>query len=257
VSLARRDKRRQAYLALPRPALFGHRGVRTRAPENTLAAFEVAADEGADGVEIDVRPSKDGELVVMHDATLARMTGDPRLVAELTTGELAELRVAGEVIPTLRDTLAFCGARGLALNIELKRDVPSRSQVVLRVARLLARTDVPSAVVVSSFDPWMLAGLRALAPEIPTALLLEPHHHRRYRLGHMAQAFGMAVHPARSMVTPLWLDRWHRRGLRVMVWTVNDPEEIRRLCAMGVDGIITDDPGTARAVMPRRSLGPE
>jgi glycerophosphoryl diester phosphodiesterase len=237
-----------AYFALPRPALFGHRGVRGAAPENTLAAIRLAREAGADGVEIDVRPCRDGDLVVVHDVSLARVGGVDRNVASLSLAELSAIRVGGEPIPTLAEVIAYCRDQRLALNVELKRDVPSRSRAVIAAARALRNVDLRAALVVSSFDPLMLAGFRLVAPNIPTALLLEPST-RRYRLEHAAHRFGVAVHPARSMVTREWLERWHRRGLRVIVWTVNDPDEIRTLCDIGVDGIISDDPATARRVM--------
>jgi glycerophosphoryl diester phosphodiesterase len=240
----------RAYFDLPRPALFGHRGVRGAAPENTLGAIRLAAAQGADGVEIDVRPCQSGELVVMHDATLARTAGDPRAVADVTRDQLRAMRVGGsEPVPLLGDVLDVCRELGLGLNVELKRDVPVRARAVWAAARELRARGTGLALVVSSFDPLMIAGFRALAPELPTALLVEPSSARRYRLGHVARHFGVAVHPERTMVSREWLERWHRQGLRVMVWTVNDPAEIRRLCELGVDGIVSDVPDAARAVM--------
>jgi glycerophosphoryl diester phosphodiesterase len=238
---------REAYLALPRPTLFGHRGCRGEAPENTLAAFEVAARGGADGIEIDVRPCKDGALVVVHDPTLERTAGDPRSVADLTLADLAALRNEGERIPTLEETLEFCRRNHLALNVELKRDVPSRRRAVIAAARALLRHRPSRGIIVSSFDPLMLVGFRALAPEIPTALLLEPDSARRYRHERLAPYLGVAVHPDRAMVTPERIARWHGASLKVAVWTVNEPEEIRRLCELGVDGLISDKPREARS----------
>ena len=99
----------------------------------------------------------------------------------------------------------------------------------------------------------MLALFRVLAPGIPTALLLEPDTARRYPLDAVAPWLGLAVHPERSLVDATSLARWHSRGLRVNVWTVNEPEELRRLTTLGVDGIICDDPARARAILSERS----
>jgi len=247
---------REAYLALPRPTLFGHRGCRGEAPENTLAAFEVAARAGADGIEIDVRPCRDGSLVVMHDPTLERTAGDRRSVAALSLGELSAVRSEGEPIPTLDETLEFCRRRGLALNVELKRDVPSRPRAVLAAARTLLRHKPGHGVVVSSFDPLMLAAFRVLAPEIPTALLLEPDSARKHGHERLARFLGLAVHPDRAMVTPERLRRWREESLRVAVWTVNEPDELRRLCRLGVDGLISDNPALARSVIDEELAGP-
>lgn len=240
---------REAYFGLPRPTLFGHRGSRGDAPENTLAAFEVAHESGADGIEIDVRPTADGALVVMHDPTLERTAGDPRSVAELSLAALAEIRCDGQRVPTLEETLVFCHQRGLALNVELKRDVPSRPRAVLAAARTLLRHRPGSGIVVSSFDPLMLAGFHLLAPEIPTALLLEPESAARYGHERFARRLGVAVHVDRTMLTTARLARWRAAELKVAVWTVNEPEELRGFCRLGVDGLICDNPRVARAVI--------
>ncbi len=241
---------RQAYSALPRPTLFGHRGSRTSAPENTLAAFRIAAADGADAIELDVRPSKDGELMVMHDPTLERTASDPRAVHALTVAELARVRVGGsERVPTLAETLTLCRELGLGLNVELKRDVPSRTRAVQSAARTLKRSAVGLPVIVSSFDPLMLLAFRVLAPAIPTALLVEPDSVARYRLDRAARYLGVAIHADQKLVGSEAVARWHAQGLRVAVWTVNDAATVTELCRIGVDGIISDNPAMARAAI--------
>jgi len=246
-----------AYHALPRPTLYGHRGCRPAAPENTLAAFRLAHEQGADAVELDVRPLRTGELVVMHDPTLARTANDPRLVAALTLTELASVRVGGtEPVPTLVDAVALCRELGMGLNVELKRDVPSRFRAARTAAETLLRHARGLAVIVSSFDPWMLGTFRWFAREIPTALLVEPDSARRFRTHLLAKYMGVAIHPDRTLATGEAIERWHAQGLKVAVWTVNAPDEITNLCRLGVDGIITDDPGTARhALRAAQGLG--
>lgn len=240
---------RSAYESLPRPTLYGHRGSRTSAPENTLAAIELAAREGADAVEIDVRPTRDGELVVMHDPTLLRTVGDPRSVGETTRAELGDLRIEGHAIPTLEDVHGLCVALGLGLNVELKRDVPSRPAAVALLAQALRRLGPGCGLVVSSFDPAMLLALRVLAPEVPRALLLEPASARRYRHARFARDLGVAVHLDHEMASPAAIAGFHAQGLRVVAWTVNSGPEAGRLCALGLDGIITDVPAAARRSM--------
>lgn len=231
--------------------VVGHRGVRPtpnddRAalpPENTLAAFARAADEGADAVEFDARLSATGEAVVVHDPDLARVTGgaDRRRIREVAARELPV--VAGERIPTLAAALELCAARGLGVNVELKYDDVDRLALARACAPLLARARVP--VVASSFDPRVLAWLGALAPRVPRAWLVNATQRGiRVALRALARrpAF-FAAHLERRLASPGLVATLRARGLRVGVWTVNDAREARDLFALGVDWIITDTPG--------------
>lgn len=229
------------------PLVYGHRGVRGAAPENTMAAFALAAEQEADGVELDVRLCASGEVVVAHDATLARPTAgaDARLVAALAWSELSRVDVGGgERVPRLAEVLAWARRKHLRVNVELKRDVPNRAALVRAVSRLVRGVpDAPRWVIVSSFDPAMLAFAGVLLPEVPRGFLFEPEH-RWLRSGWVAGPIrAMAVHPDRTLVSRTTARAWKRRGLVVNVWTVNDANEARDLAARGVDGLITDVPG--------------
>ncbi|MEM9877377.1 MAG: glycerophosphodiester phosphodiesterase [Myxococcota bacterium] len=238
---------RERTAAGPGPLLLGHRGLNTVAPENTLAAFEAAVRQGADGVELDVRPCATGELVVMHDPTLARTGGgDPSRVAQLSRTALEARRLdGGHHIPTLDDVLALGRDLDMVVNIELKRDVPQRRQATTTLARRLHRHGLPPVVVVSSFDPLMLAAFRRQADHVPTALIVTS------RLGaHLFARLGAdAVHPSRELVSARVVARAHAQRRRVAVWTVNDPDEAAHLARLGVDAVITDDPARVRAAM--------
>lgn len=236
-----------------RPIVIGHRGVRREGVvENTLAAFEAAADEGAEAVELDVRVCATGELVVVHDPTLARITADAdvRAVADLPWSELSRVDLPGGArVPLLAEVLSFARARRLAVNVEMKRDAPSRPAIVRATARLLGGWDPAHGVIVSSFDPPMLAMLAALAPRVPRAVLV---HRTSYHLVHAATAIPMgaaAVHLCRTLTRPELVRSLIGRGLLVNVWTVNDGSEARDLAALGVAGIITDAPGEIRAAL--------
>jgi glycerophosphoryl diester phosphodiesterase len=236
-----------------RPVVIGHRGVRREGVvENTLPAFEEAAREGAEAVEMDVRVCAGGELVVSHDPTLERITAgaDTRAIAEVTLAELEHVVLPGGArVPSLAEVLAFARERGLAVNVEMKRDAPSRTAIVRTLARLLGRWDPVHAVLVSSFDPAMLSGLRALLPQVPLAVLV---HRTPWHLAHAAVAVPLgaaAVHLERTLTRPEMVAGLRRRGLAVNVWTVNDPGEARDLAALGVDGLITDAPGAIRAAL--------
>jgi glycerophosphoryl diester phosphodiesterase len=239
-----------------RPLILGHRGVRRPGiVENTLDAFAVAADEGAEAIELDARLCGSGELVVLHDVTLERVTegDDLRAAGDLSLPELARVALrngdARARVPSLAEALAFARERRIPVNVELKRDVPSRPAVVRAAARLLQGWDPAHPVLVSSFDPVMLAGFAALAPRVPRAILV---HRTRWHVLHAALALPLgtaAVHLERTLTRPDLVRKLRARGLLVNVWTVNDPGEARDLAALGVDGLISDAPGEVRAAL--------
>lgn len=233
-----------------RPAIVGHRGVRGARPENTMAAFELAIREGADAVELDARVCGSGELVVCHDADLARVAGDRRRVVDLGWTDLSQVDVGGgERIPQLVDVLDLCRSAGVGVNVELKRDLPSRAGAVVAAAQLLLAWHGEHEVVVSSFDPWMLAGLRKLAPAVPCAQLV---HRSRYVPVHVAvgRAVGASgVHLEHSLWTGSRVAALRRSASWLAAWTVVDVAEARRLASLGADAIITDMPGLVRQAL--------
>jgi glycerophosphoryl diester phosphodiesterase len=253
--------RRQAVLVghRPPPALVGHRGGRGESwpPENTIAAFARAHVDGAQAVELDVRTCAGGHVVVMHDPDLARMTEgrDRRAVAQVTLGELGNVALGAgtsrERAPTLDDLLAWARGR-VALNVEAKHDVPDRRALAKSLARTLARHPAVE-VLLSSFDPALLAMLAVTAPATPRAWLT----HDEQRLWNapwahlLARAPVYAVHLQRTQASPATVAALQRAGKRVGVWTVNDPSEARDLAALGVDWLITDDVRALRPALNR------
>ncbi len=232
-----------------RPIVLAHRGDSAHFPENTMQAFAGAMEAGADGVELDVRVCASGELVVFHDETLARLCGDQRAVADLAFSELAGTRVAGQEIPRLIEVLeAFPNA---LVNVEIKKHPLAKAMAVvqaslqdIRDARAIER------VLVSSFDPRLLGLLRILEPEVPRALLSKLDQGRVHREAWLAGPLGVvAVHPEEVLVDRESVARWHAQSRRVNVWTVDDPQRIAELAALGVDAIICNDPGAALAVL--------
>ncbi|AKT38952.1 glycerophosphodiester phosphodiesterase [Chondromyces crocatus] len=239
------------------PRLLGHRGVRSvdgseAPPENTLPAFEEAARQGADGIELDVRLCRSGEIVVLHDPDLGRSTRgeDPRHASDLPWAELRQVDLGGGArVPLLSEVLSFARSRSLPVNVEVKRDVPDRMALVRATARLLRSWDPRHALLLSSFDPPMLAALGLLLPYIPRALLVARDHHHEGVL-RVAPVLGvMAVHLERTLSTPDRLRALQRRGFLVNIWTVNHVDEARDLASLGVDGLITDRPGCLRAAI--------
>jgi glycerophosphoryl diester phosphodiesterase len=232
-----------------RPLVYAHRGARAHAPENTLAAFERGRVDGADGIELDVRVTRDDVVVVLHDLDLKRVTDgrDLRAAAAMTAKELTSVEhAAGGHAPTLADVLDWADTHRMLVNVELKHDVVERWALVRGVARLLrGRRRIAERVILSSFEPRLLAMSRVLLPKVPRAFLV----HEKQRLMQTpaatlaAEALGaIALHPERTMCSPSRVDAFRRSGLLLNVWTVNEPGEARDLAALGVDGLITDDP---------------
>jgi glycerophosphoryl diester phosphodiesterase len=243
--------------AVPRLALMeqrllvlGHRGASHARPENTLAAFAKAREFGADGVELDARRTADGELVVHHDPSV---DGFGLIVAE----PLATLRAAHPEIPTLAEVLEACA--GMIVNVEVKclpwePDADTPDHVVVRAVVELLRANPSGSiadVIVSSFDLDAIDACRSFAPEIATAWLTNG---REVSAGATtAVEHGHAwLNPDR--VTALRasrsdIDGARDSGLRLNVWTVDEPAEITALAAAGVDGIITNVPDIAVATL--------
>lgn len=215
--------------------VVGHRGGRGEGwpPENTLAAFEQARAQGAAAIELDVRTCGTGEVVVHHDPTSA------------TRAELARRGV-----PLLSDVLDWARAHGVAVNVEMKRDVPDRRVLLHRVARVLRHSDAD--VLLSSFDPVLLAGAAIAVPRVRRALLTSRDQRRRLPARAAARPYVHAVHLERTQTDPAVVAGYRARGVRVGVWTVNDPREASDLAAIGVQTVITDAPGALLAALGAR-----
>ena len=238
-----------------RPIVLGHRGARRRASENTLQAFELAMEEGADGVELDVRLDRNGDVVVIHDPSLERVTNgrDKRLIEELGRNDYAAVDLGGGArVPALEEVLDWARTRGARVNVELKRDVRRRGLFVWKVAKLLAREpDARDRFLVSSFDPRLVAAVARLLPRVPTGWLVDEPGPIPGRSFFERLVGARAVHPKASLVTAAGISPWQRDGLFVNVWTVNDPDEARRLDELGVDALISDEPGKILAALRR------
>lgn len=242
-----------------RVAIVGHRGGRGEGwpAENTLAAFARAHAEGADAIELDVRATRGDGVVVFHDATLARMTegSDWRALATLSPGEAARVKLGAsrEPIPTLDDVLAWARGR-LAVNVEVKHDVPDRASFARAVARSIAR-HAEVEVLVSSFNPFVLAAMAAIAPRAPRAWLTHEGQSRWEAAWApiAARAPLDALHVERTQASTALVARAKRHAKRVGVWTVNDPREARDLASLGVDWLITDAPAVVRDALGRLS----
>lgn len=233
-----------------RPLNFAHRGASHAAPENTLAAFSLAMELGADGIELDVQLSKDGEVVVIHDFVLETTTDGRGAVREHTLDELKALdaggrfgpEFAGQRIPTLQEVAETVG-HALLLNVELKTASWRDEGLEEAVGRIIADYGLEERVVVSSFNPLAVNRMRRLQPALARGLLYAPDSPwflRRPWFRHFLDLD--ALHPHYSMVDEGFM-RWAReKGYHVNVWTADEAGDLRRLVQLGVDVIITNRP---------------
>ncbi len=226
-----------------RPLIIGHRGASAYAPENTLAAFELAADLGADGVELDVQLSRDGRLVIIHDFDVARTTNGQGKVTDLTAAELQAFDIdQGQKIPTLDDLFEVMGPR-LLYNIEIKYIGWRDRGVETAVADRIAAYQLENHILVSSFNPLAVRRARRQLPQsVPVALI---------RGGGLMKysywlASGEADHPHYSLVDEAYMVWAKKRGYQTNVWTVDDPVVAQRLAQLGVNGLITNKPDLIR-----------
>jgi len=237
----------------PRPVIFAHRGASAHAPENTLAAFELALAQKADAIELDVKLSADGQVVVIHDPTVDRTTGSHGRVKDLSLAQLRSLdagsffseKYKGEKIPTLEEVFETVGKHTF-INVELTNYNTRHDQLVETVCMLVKKFSLQKRVMFSSFFASNLSKARAYLPGVPRGLLAFGG-----LLGAWARSFGFAfgryhaLHPNLKDVTSQQVQRVHRLNRRIHVWTVNAEDDMRRLFHWGVDAIFTDDPQLA------------
>ncbi len=295
------------------PLIIAHRGASAFAPENTMAAFRLAKELGADGIELDVMLSADQKLVVHHDNSVNRTTDGKGTVAEMTWDELKDLDAgskfgedfSGEPLPLLEQVFEELG-RKLLINVELKNYASPRDSLTEMVVDLVKRMELEESVLLSSFNATNLLRAYSAAPEIRRGLLTLPGlagslyrgwYGRRFqydalhpyfldvkpklveRLHKRGKQFrtaresrqGMlsspaladnplrhrhesrfqydALHPHYPDVRPKMVEKLHKHGKQVNVWTVDEPEDLRRMKAYQVDSVICNDPAQARQVL--------
>lgn len=239
----------------PRPVVIAHRGASADAPENTIAAFELALEQGADGIELDVHLSADGQPVVIHDFTLERTTDGAgpvgghrvRELKRLDAGGWRDRRFRGQRVQTLQEVLERFRDRA-RFWIELKGGSALYPGIEERVISMVEIYDVVDRVLVQSVDHAAITRLRMLNREISVGALLTQAPLDPALLRPEAVS---AICPGAHVLTAELLADIRRAGLDCYVWTVNEPAQMDRLVAWGVSGIITDRPGLLRARLGR------
>ena len=240
--------------------VWAHRGASAYAPENTLEAFLLAAEQGADGVELDVQLTKDGEMVVVHDEEIDRVSDGSGFVKDYTLAELknlnfnkTHLEYQNVKIPTLREVYEALKPTGMTINVELKTGIFWYKDLEKKVLELTKEMEMEDRVIYSSFNHYSIAKILELDPKASTGIL---YADIIYDVVNYAKKIGTgALHPrseerrvgkeCRSRQMADFLQQYVESDLAVHVWTVNDKAEIERLMEAGVDAVITNYPDVA------------
>jgi glycerophosphoryl diester phosphodiesterase len=251
-----------SYDDLKKPTIFAHRGASAYAPENTLAAFKLAFDQGADAIELDAKLTADGHVVVMHDDTVNRTTDGSGSVKSLSLADLRSLDAGSkfpplfksEKVPSLEQVFELLG-RKIIINVELTNYTSPKDDLADKVVALVKKFNLEESVILSSFNLIALIQVRKLLPNVALGFLIyiglaeTALRTRLIRFGPM-----LALHACYKDVSPYLVQSSHRSKSRIDVYTVNHPTEIKQLFKAGVDGIFTDDPQLARKILAENDL---
>lgn len=232
-----------------------HRGASADAPENTMEAFRLAVDIAADGIELDVHLTKDGEVVVIHDDTIDRTSNGSGRVSDMTLEELRRFDYSNGMkgfknirIPTLREVYELVAPTKMFINVELKAGGLPEPELIAKLAALEDEFHMKDRLIYSSFNHYSLIMLKERLPHAKTALLYTAGLAYPWRYAKEI-ADAAALHPYKAnLMIPDYVESSHDLGLIVNVWTVDDPADMRWLLGLGVDGIITNKPAVAMAI---------
>ena len=242
--------------------VWAHRGASGYAPENTLDAFWKAVEMGADGIELDVQMTKDGELVVIHDETIDRVSNGKGWVKDYTYEELKKfnfnkthLEYIKEEIPTLEQVYLLIKPTNLTINVEIKTGIVFYPGIEERVLELTERLGMKERVIYSSFNHYTIRKIKELDPQAKTGMLYEDG---------MIDAVDYAcdvvkadaLRPAGyNVLYPGFLDKCRERNRQLHVWTINEEKDMRMLCEAGVDAMITNYPDIAKKIRDEYRFG--
>lgn len=235
--------------------VWAHRGASGYAPENTLEAFQMAVDMGADGVELDVQLTKDGKLVVVHDETIGRVSNGQGWVKDYTLSELKQfnfnkthVEFTNAKIPTLEEVYSLLKNTDLFINVELKTGVVFYEGIEKQVLALARKMNVEDRVLYSSFNHYSVMNIKKMNPEAKTGFLYMdgfinvPEYGKRMGVD--------ALHPIlRNIEYPDLLENCREYKLAVHVWTVDRGSDMRKIYEYGIDAFITNLPDKARRIV--------
>ncbi|WP_211748570.1 glycerophosphodiester phosphodiesterase [Paenibacillus sp. Marseille-Q4541] len=241
------------------PLIIAHRGAKGEAPENTIAAFELALEQGCDAFELDIHLSQDGEIMVIHDDTVNRTTNGEGKVKDMTFSELRMLDAGqwfdssyeGQVIPTLKEVFDLAPDH-LIINVEIKGGISEG--VEEKLLALLEDYDMFERVVVSSFHFDSLRTLESLNPEVKTGLLYTQNFACPKQLPEAAGVNAYSLHPYFIQLEEGDYDSVQQEGVQIFAWTVNEVVDMQKLLEIGIDGIITDYPGRLKTLVEEKKV---
>lgn len=253
-------KKRNADRKMRKIKIWAHRGLSGHAPENTVPAFELAAEAGADGVELDVQLTRDGVPVVLHDERIDRTSDGTGFVKDYTLEELRKYNFArnypnfGTVrIPTLQEVYEVLRDTGMSVNVELKNSVIFQEGLEEKILKLAEEMGMKDRILYSSFNHYSMKRIKELDREAKTAFL---YADGILDMAEYAKNYGaFAVHPSFvNLQYPGLVEECHKLGIRVHVWTVNEEQDMERAVRMGVDALITNYPERAAAVLEKEAI---
>ena len=232
--------------------IWAHRGASFYAPENTLEAFDIAVKQKADGIELDVQLSKDGELVVIHDETIDRVSDGTGFVKDYNLNELKKFNFGKlfphfgfSAIPALEEVYRLLKPTDLIINIELKTGIIFYKGIEEKLIKLAKKMNMEDRIIYSSFNHYSLLKLREIKKDVKMGLLVSDLYVDI--LDYAVKLGADALHPIGYMLKlPGFIEESKAKNMKLHVWTVDDDEEIRLLNAQGIDAIITNKPVTAR-----------
>ena len=232
--------------------IWAHRGASAYKPENTLEAFALAIEQGADGIELDVHLTKDGHIVVAHDERLERVSNGTGLICDYTLAELKELNFNRQFldqpacrIPTLEEVYSLIRGTSLTVNVELKTTEELYPELPEKLVNMAREHGMEERVIYSSFNHYSLQELKKINPDAQIGLLyqlglIDPWVYAKY-------VNADAIHPPYKVIAvfPKIVARCHENGIMVNVWTVDDPKALCYMYRCGVDAVITNKPDVA------------
>lgn len=248
--------------------VISHRGANIYAPQNTLPAFETALALGVDGFETDVHITKDNELVLCHNYTIDRTSNGKGSISQMTLEELKRYdfgayfspKFAGTRIPTLREFLELVTTADLkVLNIELKSPRANETAIVRDTIAMVKEFGLFDQLLISSFDPKLVAEAKQIDPNTKTGFLVSPNSKVTFRVFRnpleVAKALHAdALHPFSMYINEDLVKKTHDAGMLLNAWTINAPRAIDKMIDLGVDGIITNFPDVVNGVLEKHDL---
>ncbi|MCY7009268.1 glycerophosphodiester phosphodiesterase [Fusobacterium simiae] len=240
---------------------FAHRGFSGKYPENTILAFQKAIEVGADGIELDVQLTKDGEIVIIHDETIDRTTDGKGYVVDYSYEELSKFdasyiykeKFRFNKIPTLKEYFELVKDLDFITNIELKTGINEYLGIEEKVYKLIKKYKLEKKVIISSFNHFSILRMKKLAPELKCGFLSEDWiiDAGRYTASHKIECF----HPRFNNLIPEVVEELKRNGIEINTWTVNKEEDIRDLINKKVDILIGNYPDLTKKIINQMSRG--